>query len=223
MKWTAAVPISALLTIFLIADASAQSVPQQRRPLHPGSVHYWKQHASSKPTTRSQNHVKSRMRPGGLSSTPGRYHTDAYPAGVPAALGHSQLSAPHAGTTAATPVPRQYPGGLGRSTSIPVHLGSELPGTQQVSVENRGDKALNFSYWDGDSGWKTLQLHPGQPFMITCAKCGETVRIAFHDGQENQVVTVKMRDHYALYWNRSKQRWDFGPLDTLQRSGALSR
>jgi hypothetical protein len=115
-----------------------------------------------------------------------------------------------------TPRPPLGPGRHNVYNMAPSDLRKMLPppavvDAGNVAISNFGTTALTFSYWDGESAWKTVQLNPGETTQVACAKCGETVAIGFHDGKQTRQVDASKGKHYALYWNAAQQAWDFKP------------
>jgi hypothetical protein len=123
------------------------------------------------------------------------------------------------GAWAQTPSPRPPLGPADVSRQFPLGLQEQMPSVQsdEISVINLGDAALQFSSWDGEE-WKPFKLLPRQTVAIACAKCVNEIPIAFHDGAENRTLNATTGSNYGLFWNHAKRRWDFAPLATILKS-----
>ena len=62
------------------------------------------------------------------------------------------------------PIPRK-PIGPTDFQIIPLH---RLPPANTVGIVNRGDQRLSFSYWDGQSAWRSLSLDAQASTDISC-------------------------------------------------------
>jgi hypothetical protein len=105
---------------------------------------------------------------------------------------------------------RQFPEGLQHQAS-PV-------ASDSITVTNLGNVTLKFSAWDGASSWRSYQVAPGESVSISCGKCGSAIPIDFNDGAQNRRTSAKTADAYALYWDKSQNRWDFASIAALVQS-----
>jgi hypothetical protein len=123
---------------------------------------------------------------------------------------------------------------LGRLTPLGAHGESSQahPHNPERGAKKSGDPAgspeqgtatLQFSSWDGATAWNTFQLAPRQTVTISCARCGDQISIAFHDGTANRTVNAKAADRYGLYWDQSQSRWDFASIAAIMRSQGVFR
>ena len=105
------------------------------------------------------------------------------------------------------PIPRQ-PIGPTDFQMMPVQ---RLPPADTVRIVNRGDQRLSFSYWDGQSAWRSLSLDAQASTDISCTNCVGAIIVVYHDGTQNQQVSLKEGSIYWLGWSASKGAWLIGP------------
>jgi hypothetical protein len=119
------------------------------------------------------------------------------------------------GALAQTPRPPLAPGDVSRQ--LPLGLQQQPPAVASdlITVTNLGDSVLQFSSWDG-AEWKSFQLSSRQAVSISCAKCGNEIPIAFHDGATNRTMNAQTGTNYGLYWDQTHLRWDFAPLAVIR-------
>jgi hypothetical protein len=80
------------------------------------------------------------------------------------------------------------------------------PSPGDVRIRNPGPYTLAFSYWNGQSAWQTLSIQPKQSIDFSCAKCGETVLVSYHDGKENKTTKATTGRTY-LFWPGQANAW----------------
>ena len=79
-----------------------------------------------------------------------------------------------------------------------------------VRIINRGDQKLSFSYWDGQSAWRPQSIDVQGTTDISCSSCSGTIVVVYHDGTQNQRVSLKAGSTYWLGWSESKSAWLIG-------------
>ena len=61
-----------------------------------------------------------------------------------------------------------------------------------IRIVNKGDQRLTFSYWDGQSAWQSQALFDVKGTAdVSCANCSGTIVVVYHDGTQNQRVSLK--------------------------------
>jgi len=80
------------------------------------------------------------------------------------------------------------------------------PSPGEIRIKNPRPYTLVFSYWNGQSAWQTLSIEPKQSIDFSCAKCGETVLVAYHDGKENKTTKATTGRTY-LFWPGRANAW----------------
>lgn len=80
------------------------------------------------------------------------------------------------------------------------------PKPGDIRIRNPGPYTLVFSYWNGQSAWQTLSIEPKQSIDFSCAKCGETVSVSYHDGKENKTIKATTGRTY-LFWPGQANAW----------------
>jgi hypothetical protein len=88
----------------------------------------------------------------------------------------------------------------------PGHL--NIVNADAILVRNRGNVALAFDFWDGDS-WRRVSISSGKEKNVMCPKCSNAIEISFHDGTEARRVTEPTSRAYKIYW--AGQRWAIEP------------
>src|SRR5882757_4339868 len=104
------------------------------------------------------------------------------------------------------PVPRQPIGPPQDFQMLPVQKSPLLP-PDNIRIVNRGDQQLSFSYWDGQSAWRSQSIEVLGSTDISCASCSGNVVVVYHDGTQNQRVSLKGGGTYWLGWSASKGAW----------------
>jgi hypothetical protein len=123
------------------------------------------------------------------------------------------------GAIAQTPRPPLGPSDVSRQ--FPLGLQQQAPvASDSITVTNLGDSLLQFSSWDG-AEWKPFQISSRKTVSISCAKCGNEIPIAFHDGATNRTMNAQTRTSYGLFWDQTHLRWDFAPLAVIMQRGRL--
>jgi len=115
------------------------------------------------------------------------------------------LSAGTAALADDRPVPRQPIGPPQEFQMLPVQK-SPLP-ADNIRIVNQGDQKLSFSYWDGQSAWRSLSVDVQGATDIACANCAGTIIVVYHDGTQNQRVPLKVGATYWLGWSASRGAW----------------
>lgn len=107
------------------------------------------------------------------------------------------------------PMPRQPIGPPQGFQMVPVPKSSLLP-PDNIRIVNKGDKKLSFSYWDGQSTWQPETIDIQGATDVSCATCSGTIVVVYHDGTQNQRVTLKGGGTYWIGWSPSKGAWLLG-------------
>ena len=90
-----------------------------------------------------------------------------------------------------------------------------LPWISRISVAGCGSAAI---------AWRGVEVIPAffpSSRLYLCAKCGNEIPIAFHDGATNRTMNAQTRTSYGLFWDQTHLRWDFAPLAVIMQRGRL--
>ena len=104
------------------------------------------------------------------------------------------------------PMPRQPIGPPQDFQMVPVPKSSLLP-PDNIRIINKGNQKLSFSYWDGQSAWQPETLDIQGTADVSCASCSGAIVVVYHDGTQNQRVTLKAGATYWLGWSSSRGAW----------------
>jgi hypothetical protein len=104
------------------------------------------------------------------------------------------------------PIPRQPIGPPQDFQMLPVQKSPLLP-ADNVRIVNKGDQKLSFSYWDGRSTWQPGSVDVQGSADVSCASCSGTIVVVYHDGTQNQRVSLKGGGTYWIGWSPSKGAW----------------
>jgi hypothetical protein len=104
------------------------------------------------------------------------------------------------------PIPRQPIGPPQDFQMLPVQKAPMLP-ADNIRIVNKGDQKLSFSYWDGQSTWQPSSVDIKGTADVSCASCSGTIVVVYHDGTQNQRVTLKGGGTYWIGWSSSKGVW----------------
>jgi hypothetical protein len=104
------------------------------------------------------------------------------------------------------PVPRQPIGPPQDFQMLPVQK-SPLLTNDNIRIVNKGDQKLSVSYWDGRSAWQPEAIDVSGSADISCAPCSGTIIVVYHDGNQNQRVSLKAGSIYWIGWSTSKGAW----------------
>jgi hypothetical protein len=104
------------------------------------------------------------------------------------------------------PVPRQPIGPPQDFQMLPVQK-SPLLTNDNIRIVNKGDQKLSISYWDGRSTWQPEAIDVSGSTDISCAPCAGTIIVVYHDGIQNQRISLKAGSTYWIGWSTSKGAW----------------
>jgi hypothetical protein len=102
-------------------------------------------------------------------------------------------------------IPRQPIGPPQEFQMMPVQK-APLP-SNNIRILNKGDQKLSFSYWDGQSVWKPQSIDVQGSADISCPSCAGTIVVVYHDGTQDQRVSLKGGSTYWLGWSESRGAW----------------
>jgi len=108
------------------------------------------------------------------------------------------------------PVPRQPIVPPQDFQMLPAAPSSALLPPDNIRIINKGDQKLSFSYWDGQSAWQPETIGIQGTADVSCASCSGTIVVVYHDGTQNQRVTLKGGSTYWMAWSPSKGAWLLG-------------
>jgi hypothetical protein len=115
-------------------------------------------------------------------------------------------------STSRGPAPRfpMGPHAIDASAMFPPNLNLQagFPPSDRIRIQNLGNQTLSLSYWDAESTWKPISVVPGQATDVICLRCGSTITIAFHNGNESKLVPITTGNLYVLSWSNSLKLWD---------------
>lgn len=83
---------------------------------------------------------------------------------------------------------------------------SPLP-RSNIRIINKGDQRLSFSYWDGRSAWQPLSIGIQETTEVSCSICDGTIVVVYHDGTQNQRVSLEGGGTYWIGWSASRKAW----------------
>jgi hypothetical protein len=87
--------------------------------------------------------------------------------------------------------------------------------SNEVYVENLGDKSLRFQYWNpADDKWVMVELASGKNLTLSCPKCRNVISLSFHDGVSASRTTLNLGSRYSWRWDSN--RWAIGPYQRIQ-------
>ena len=102
--------------------------------------------------------------------------------------------------------PRQPIGPPQDFQMLPVQKSPVLP-SDNIRIMNKGDQKLSFSYWDGQSAWQPETIDVRGSASVSCISCAGTIVVVYHDGIQNQRVSLKGGSTYWIGWSPSKGAW----------------
>jgi len=105
-------------------------------------------------------------------------------------------------------IPRQPIGPPQDFQMLPVQKAPLPP--DNIRIVNKGDQKLSFSYWDGRSTWQPTSVDVQGSTDVACASCAGSIVVVYHDGTQNQRVTLKGGGTYWIGWSASKGAWQLG-------------